>query len=66
MTSRKAIGRLEISWQPRVDSIYVASFACAAIPKDGIITSWGLPFGIALLDLQAGAYLCNLKVLRNT
>ncbi|EDQ85851.1 uncharacterized protein MONBRDRAFT_28912 [Monosiga brevicollis MX1] len=40
-----------------------AALALDFIAKGTQITSWGLPFGIALMDLAPGSYLCNLKSL---
>jgi len=38
-------------------------FAVEPITAGTEITSWALPFGVALRDLAAGEYLCNVKVL---
>ena len=38
-------------------------FVRAPIPRDGRLTSWGLPFGIAARALNPGEYVCNEKIL---
>jgi hypothetical protein len=42
--------------------IYPTRFASEDIPAGAEITSWGIPFGIALNDIKAGDCLANLKV----
>ena len=39
-------------------------FALFRITKGEPILSWGLPFGVALRDIEPGEYLCNEKILR--
>src|SRR5688572_22345473 len=39
-------------------------FALFRIRKGEPIFSWGLPFGLALRDIEPGEYLCNEKILR--
>ena len=39
-------------------------FAIAPIPPGGLLTSWGQPFGRALVAIQPGEYVCNDAVLR--
>ncbi len=38
-------------------------FAVRAIQKGEHLLSWGLPFGKALRDIEAGAFLCNARML---
>ena len=38
-------------------------FVRARIPRGGRLTSWGLPFGIAMRALEPGEYVCNEKIL---
>ena len=38
-------------------------FVRAPIPRGGRLTSWGLPFGIAVRALEPGEYVCNEKIL---
>ncbi|MAE63159.1 MAG: altronate hydrolase [Phycisphaeraceae bacterium] len=38
-------------------------FARCRIGRDEPLLSWGLPFGRALRDIEAGEYLCNEKIL---
>ena len=38
-------------------------FVRAPIPQGGRLTSWGLPFGIAMRSLGPGEYVCNEKIL---
>jgi altronate dehydratase len=38
-------------------------FALFRIRKGELILSWGLPFGVALRDIEPGEYLCNEKIL---
>ena len=38
-------------------------FAIRRIQKGERVLSWGLPFGLALTDVQPGDYLCNEKIL---
>ena len=38
-------------------------FVRAPIPQGGRLTSWGLPFGIAVRALGPGEYVCNEKIL---
>ncbi len=37
-------------------------FAARPIKAGENITSWGIPFGVALRDIPPGEYLCNIKV----
>jgi len=37
-------------------------FCVRAIPKDSKITSWGMPFAIATMDIKPGQYLCNDRI----
>src|SRR5688572_11513661 len=39
-------------------------FAIFRIRKGEPLLSWGLPFGLALRDIEAGEYVCNEKILR--
>ncbi|HEV8541633.1 MAG TPA: UxaA family hydrolase [Verrucomicrobiae bacterium] len=39
-------------------------FALFRINKGQPLLSWGLPFGIALRDIEPGEYVCNEKILR--
>ena len=38
-------------------------FAIEAIPQGEPLLSWGLPFGFASRDIEAGNYVCNERVL---
>ena len=38
-------------------------FAIHAIPEGDHLLSWGLPFGTAVCNLEAGHYICNAKIL---
>ena len=40
-------------------------FAIFRIRKGEPLLSWGLPFGLALRDIEPGEYLCNEKILRS-
>ena len=35
-------------------------FATEAVAKGETLRSWGLPFGVALRDIEKGEYLCNI------
>src|SRR4051812_13036282 len=39
-------------------------FALYRIGKGQQLLSWGLPFGIAVRDIEPGEYICNEKILR--
>src|SRR3954470_8023840 len=39
-------------------------FAVFRIRKGDPLLSWGLPFGLALRDIEPGEYICNEKILR--
>ncbi|HXV44388.1 MAG TPA: UxaA family hydrolase, partial [Anaerolineae bacterium] len=38
-------------------------FARQAIPAGAALLSWGLPFGVALRDIEPGSYVCNTGML---
>jgi altronate dehydratase len=40
-------------------------FAVSAIPRGSALLSWGLPFGFALKNIQAGEYVCNASTLES-
>lgn len=40
-------------------------FAISAIPNGAQILSWGLPFAIAIRDIQPGEYMCNELILES-
>lgn len=50
-------------WRLKESVLEGHRFAMRRILKGERLLSWGLPFGLALRDIQAGEYLCNAKIL---
>jgi len=68
-----AIARIEAGTEIRLGEKAVATFghtvleghrfAVTSIPRGTALLSWGLPFGYALRDIEAGEYICNAMTL---
>lgn len=52
-------------WTLRHTILEAHRFAVTKIPKGAALLSWGLPFGFALKNIQAGEYVCNASTLES-